>query len=511
MSVRIITDSASDMSPAEHPALRVLPLSVTFGTDVYMDGVDIDHQRFYEMLVERDELPKTGQVNPYAFSQAIAEAREAGDEAVIITVGAKLSGTNQSARTALAEAPGGDMFVVDSNNVTLGERVLVEYALRLVDEGQGAAQIAAAVEAVRDRVVVIGLLETLEYLVRGGRLSAAAGAVGTLLNVKPVVAAEDGLIVQLGKARGSKNGRNLLNQKVEKAGGIDFSMPLALGYTGLSDAVLKKYIEDSAALWAGHAESELPIHTIGATIGTEHLNACHGAFIAQMDAVFGRLNGLVGTEDTLEETAFGLDLGFIGGVKVADDEVAGGTVAVDKLKAHAVDEEPRGAPGAVKRFLEDDCLKRAVGSLHDIAAGLALGDVLNNGRIGLLDRLGIGIELLVDADGQTLEHFGLHRRIGGTGLPDRGVALRASDDLNHRTMRQEDVTRAVVIALDAATVLIAFARGVGEVEHLADRAADDVLRELGLVFGPFGLKVAGLGVLTTNREADARPQTKNKV
>ena len=268
MSVRIITDSASDMSPVEHPTLRVLPLSVTFGTDVYMDGVDIDHQRFYEMLVERDELPKTGQVNPYAFSQAIAEAREAGDEAVIITVGAKLSGTNQSARTALAEAPGGDVFVVDSNNVTLGERVLVEYALRLVDEGRGAAEIAAAVEAVRDRVVVIGLLETLEYLVRGGRLSAAAGAVGTLLNVKPVVAAEDGLIVQLGKARGSKNGRNLLNQKVEKAGGVDFSMPLALGYTGLSDAVLKKYIEDSAALWAGHTEGELPVHTIGATIGT---------------------------------------------------------------------------------------------------------------------------------------------------------------------------------------------------------------------------------------------------
>ncbi len=268
MSIRIITDSASDMTPAEHPALRVLPLSVTFGSDVYMDGVDIDHQRFYEMLVERDELPKTGQVNPYAFSQAIAKAREAGDEAVIITVGAKLSGTNQSARTALAEAPGGDVFVVDSNNVTLGERVLVEYALRLVDEGRSAAQIAAAVEAVRDRVVVIGLLETLEYLVRGGRLSAAAGAVGTLLNVKPVVAAEDGLIVQLGKARGSKNGRNLLNQKVEQAGGVDFSMPLALGYTGLSDAVLKKYIEDSAALWADHAESELPIHTIGATIGT---------------------------------------------------------------------------------------------------------------------------------------------------------------------------------------------------------------------------------------------------
>ena len=255
MSIRIITDSASDMSPAEHPALRVLPLSVTFGTDVYMDGVDIDHQRFYEMLVERDELPKTGQVNPYAFSQAIAEAREAGDEAVIITVGAKLSGTNQSARTALAEAPGGDVFVVDSNNVTLGERVLVEYALRLVDEGRSAAQIAAAVEAVRDRVVVIGLLETLEYLVRGGRLSAAAGAVGTLLNVKPVVAAEDGLIVQLGKAREQDIAEkfNLYKGMTEAAFGlyknqIDADFSLYKNQRDMYDALDGKYAAKFAEL-----------------------------------------------------------------------------------------------------------------------------------------------------------------------------------------------------------------------------------------------------------------------
>ena len=268
MSVRIITDSASDMSASEYLALEVLPLSISFGDEVYLDGVDIDHTRFYEKLVEGDEMPKTGQVNPYAFSQAIAAAREAGDDAVIITVGGKLSGTHQSACTALAEAPGGDVFVVDSNNVTLGERILVEYALRLVDEGCGAREIAAAVEAVRDRVVVMGLLETLEYLVRGGRISAAAGAVGTLLSFKPVVAVQDGLVIQLGKARGSKNGRNLLNQQVEAAGGVDFSMPLALGYTGFSDALLTKYIEDSHALWAGHSEDELPIHTIGATIGT---------------------------------------------------------------------------------------------------------------------------------------------------------------------------------------------------------------------------------------------------
>lgn len=268
MSVRIITDSASDMHASEHAGLVVLPLSITFGQDVHLDGVDIDHQRFYEMLIEGDELPKTGQVNPFAFSEAYARVREEGDEAVVITVGGKLSGTYQSALTALNEAPGGDIFVVDSNNVTLGERILVEYALRLVDQGMGAEEIAHEVERVRDNVAVIGLLETLEYLVRGGRLSAAAGALGTLLSFKPVVAVHEGEVVQLGKARGSKNGRNLLNQEIERAGGIDFSMPLSIGYTGLDDTLLQKYIRDSRAIWEGHFDDGLPICTIGATIGT---------------------------------------------------------------------------------------------------------------------------------------------------------------------------------------------------------------------------------------------------
>ncbi len=268
MTVKIITDSASDMLASEHPLLEVLPLSITFGTRTYRDGVDITRARFYEMLIESDELPKTGQVNPYAFSEAYARVRAEGSDAVVITVGAKLSGTHQSACTALAEAPGGDIFVVDSNNVTLGERVLVEYALRLADEGMSAETIAREIERVREEVEVIGLLDTLEYLRRGGRISAAAGAVGEFLSVKPVVAVDDGRIVMLGKARGSKNGRNLLNQQVEQAAGIDFSRPLALGYTGLSRKLLDKYIADSAALWEGHGVDELPVHLIGATIGT---------------------------------------------------------------------------------------------------------------------------------------------------------------------------------------------------------------------------------------------------
>ncbi len=268
MSVRVITDSASDILPGEHEGLVVLPLSVTFGAKTYEDGVDLSHERFYELLVEEDELPKTGQVNPFAFSQALDAAYEAGDEVVIITLSSKLSGTNQSAVTAAAEAKG-VVRVVDSLNVCVGERVLVEYALRLATEGAGAVEIAEELVRVRDRVCVVGLLDTLEYLRRGGRISAAAGAVGELLSIKPVISIEDGEVALLGKARGSKNGRNLLNEQVRHAGGIDFGMPVALGYAGLSDKLLRKYIADSRDLWAaGFPDCNLPIHTVGATIGT---------------------------------------------------------------------------------------------------------------------------------------------------------------------------------------------------------------------------------------------------
>ena len=273
MAVRIITDSASDITPedieaAGSPALTVLPLSVTFGSDTYADSVDLTHRRFYELLVECDDLPKTGQVTPYAFEGAIREAREAGEEAVVITVSGKLSGTYESAVSAASAFDSG-VYVVDSRNVCVGERVLVDYALRLVGEGLPATDIAAALEQVRDDILVVGLLDTLEYLRRGGRVPATAATVGQLLSIKPVISVEDGEVVVLGKARGSKNGRNLLTQQIEKSGGVDFSMPIALGYAGLDDGLLRKYIEDSRAIWEGNMHVDaLPVHSVGATIGT---------------------------------------------------------------------------------------------------------------------------------------------------------------------------------------------------------------------------------------------------
>ena len=266
MSVRIITDSGIDLPGELDPRLTVIPLGITFGTTTYADGVDLTNDRFYEMLIESDELPKTSQATPYAYQQVFEQVRAAGEEAVVITLSSALSGTYQSAVTAAADYP--EVHVIDGKNVTIGQSLLVLYALRLVDEGLGAAEIAEKVEAVVGRVCLLALLDTLEYLKRGGRIPKSVGAVGELLSIKPVVGVEDGEVVMLGKARGSKNGRNQLHQQVEKHG-IDFTMPVLLGYTGLSQKLLKKYLDDNRAIWEGKvAEEDLPITSVGATIGT---------------------------------------------------------------------------------------------------------------------------------------------------------------------------------------------------------------------------------------------------
>ena len=266
MSVRIITDSGIDLPGELDPRLTVIPLGITFGATTYADGVDLTNDRFYEMLIESDELPKTSQATPYAYQQVFEQVRSAGEEAVVITLSSALSGTYQSAVTAAADYP--EVHVVDSKNVTIGQSLLVLYALRLADEGLGAAEIAEKVEADVGRVCLLALLATLEYLKRGGRIPKSVGAIGELLSIKPVVGVEDGEVVMLGKARGSKNGRNQLHQQVEKHG-IDFTMPVLLGYTGLSQKLLKKYLDDNRAIWEGVvAEEDLPITSVGATIGT---------------------------------------------------------------------------------------------------------------------------------------------------------------------------------------------------------------------------------------------------
>ena len=266
MAVKIIVDSTADLLPHLAQQVTVIPLTIRFGDREFVDGITIDSRKFYEMLVESDELPTTSQANPAVFEAAFAEAVAGGYEVVCITCSGKLSGTHQSAVIA-AEEYSGKVFVVDSQTIALGSAILTEYALGLVNKGLNAEKIAWKLLQKREKVRLIAMLDTLEYLKKGGRISATVALAGGLLNIKPVVSIEDGEIKMLGKARGSRQGNNLLVQEIQKAGGVDFGKPLLLGYTGFSDELLKKYIADSAALWQGNVEN-LPVQIVGSVVGT---------------------------------------------------------------------------------------------------------------------------------------------------------------------------------------------------------------------------------------------------
>ncbi|MBQ6626914.1 MAG: DegV family protein [Ruminococcus sp.] len=265
MSVKIIIDSTTDLIESVKEKVEIVPLTIRFDDEEFIDGVTIDHKMFYEKLIESDTIPTTSQATPSAFIPVFDKVKENGDSAVVINLSSKLSGTYQSA--CLAAADYDNIYVVDSSSVAIGAGILVEYALSLVEEGLSAEEIAKKIEEKKNDVIIVAMLDTLEYLKKGGRISAAVAFAGGVLNIKPVVSLENGEIKMLGKARGSKQGNNLLVQEIEKAGGVDFNMPLLLGYTGLSDILLKKYVEDSSALWA-HAKSELNSSVIGSTIGT---------------------------------------------------------------------------------------------------------------------------------------------------------------------------------------------------------------------------------------------------
>jgi len=166
-----------------------------------------------------------------------------------------------------AEDYPGQIFVVDSQTVCIGQRLLLKEGLRLASEGLAAAEIARRLDEEKNRVRVLALLDTLEYLKKGGRISAAVALAGGLLSIKPVVTVQNGEVAMVGKARGSRQGNNLLRQMVTQCGGIDFSRGVALAYSGLSDELLQKYIADSADLWEGKLDS-IPITTVGCSIGT---------------------------------------------------------------------------------------------------------------------------------------------------------------------------------------------------------------------------------------------------
>ncbi len=265
MNVRIIVDSSTDVAEAYLNRIQVVPLTLRFGEEEYYDGVTIHKEEFYRRLVESDELPTTSQATPASFDQVFREVAANGDSAVVICLSSKLSGTYQSA--CIAAESYDNVYVVDSQSVAIGTGVLAQYAVDCADAGISAREIAQKLENKRADVTVIALLDTLEYLKKGGRISKTVAFAGGVLNIKPVVTVQDGVVALIGKARGSRNGNNLLVEKINQSGGVDFSLPVLLGYTGLNSALLDKYVEDSRGLWAEELDA-IPKTLLCSIIGT---------------------------------------------------------------------------------------------------------------------------------------------------------------------------------------------------------------------------------------------------
>ena len=280
--IKIIVDSASDVEQdeADELGISLIPMKVRFGDEEYSDGINLTHKEFFEKLIESAELPQTSQINEYSWEERFKELTADGSEVIAITISSRLSGTYSSAVKA-AKKFGGKIYVIDSMEACIGERILLQYAIRLVKEGRSATEIFKELNEKKSKIQLLAVLDTLKYLRKGGRISSVAAIAGEMLSIKPVVSVVKGEVKLVGKAIGSKKRNNLLNQLVEKCGGIDFDMPYVLGFSGLSDDYLQKYLNDSERLWKGKAEF-IPFYMIGSTIGT-HVgpNAIAVAFFAK--------------------------------------------------------------------------------------------------------------------------------------------------------------------------------------------------------------------------------------
>ena len=264
MSVRIFVDSTADLIPPLKERVTAVPLTVHFGEKEYVDGVTITAQEFYKKLESAKELPSTSQATPYAFSEAFEEAVEAGDTVVAVILSSGLSGTYQSAVIGASEFPG-KVFVVDSRNVALSAGIMVEYAFRLLEQGMDAEQIAAELTDIRSKAHLMAVVDTLEYLQKGGRVSKAVAIAGGMLSIKPIIATNaEGKIEIVGKARGNKQANALMNKKAQELE-IDFSKPVMVGYTGTSDALLQKYLAESAEFFG---ENTYGSSIVSAVVGT---------------------------------------------------------------------------------------------------------------------------------------------------------------------------------------------------------------------------------------------------
>lgn len=262
MAVHIVTDSAADLTDAESAALgvSVVPLSIRFGDEEYVDRRDLSPQDFYDKLASSPELPETAAPAPGAFESAFRDALDAGASTVVcINLSSLLSATMSSAQNAARSLEGDDVRVVDSRSITWGLGSQVKAAAEAAAAGADADEVVALVTDMSTRTRVYGALDTLDNLKKGGRIGGAQAMLGTLLSIKPIIDISSGEVQQEAKPRTRAKALRHLVSKVEQAGPIE---NVGVMHGGATD--LEEFLD---LLAPHHPRDQIHIGDIGATIG----------------------------------------------------------------------------------------------------------------------------------------------------------------------------------------------------------------------------------------------------
>lgn len=263
--IRIFTDSSADFEPSEFNKLgiTVIPMSIAFGSNMYKENIDISKDDFYTRLVESPHHPSTSQPSPDDFLSAFEEAKNAGDEILGIFISSDISGTYQSATMCMKLLEYDKFYLLDSKTSTCGERILVEEAVKLRDMGKGLSEIASALEALKEKLHIFAALDTLEFLKKGGRISPAAAAIGTLANLKPIIRMGfPGQVYTVGKAIGIRKAVSSLVKQVEsKKPDPNYPIYVIYSHDDCNAVMLKQALEK-----AGYNVNE-QILPIGAVMG----------------------------------------------------------------------------------------------------------------------------------------------------------------------------------------------------------------------------------------------------
>lgn len=265
--IKILVDSASDIDLEESQKMGIefLPIEIMIDGTSYYDGVNLSHPDFFLKLTQCSDFPRTSQITEFRYAEKFEELTKNGDSLIAICLSSKLSGTYEQAVKASKNFK--NVYVVDSLNACGGERILTEYAIRLVQKGLPAEEIVKKLNEDKMKIKLYAVIDTLKYLKKGGRISPLVAFAGTMLNIKPIISVDGGEIKLVGKALGSKKSASLLTDFVKKTKGIDFDYPFVIGYSNFTTNAAERYVQDNKELFGDHL-SEVRYRMLGSTIGT---------------------------------------------------------------------------------------------------------------------------------------------------------------------------------------------------------------------------------------------------